>query len=210
LDIGFELTIQHYSTRITVTMNELHRVAQFVLPANRAMVDQYMFCYGFDTIDELLSGVKKGIKDEEWDNELFEKFSEYVKGEEARLKAALVAARWRIDAADMLALITGPGRLEKVSLFAQLFGACVNSPKYVLPLLLLLLEQHVEEIKKCGEVVVKSDALLAGASSLDVLWVAVDSRVDDLRGSYLFARRFDPVLNGLCSHIQAAEPRYRT
>jgi hypothetical protein len=114
--------MQYYSKRITATMDKLHLAAQFALPVNRAVVDRYMFCYGLDAIDRLLSGVKKGIKDVEWNDELFEKFSEYVEKEEARLKTALAAAKWRIDAADMLALITGPGRLEKVRVLHPSIG----------------------------------------------------------------------------------------
>jgi hypothetical protein len=74
--------------------------------------------------------------------------------------------------------------------FTRPLGACFDYSKYVLPLLLLLLEHDVEEFKKCGEVIVKSDALLAEASSLEVLWGAVDSRVENLRGLYLFGIHF--------------------
>jgi hypothetical protein len=74
-----------------------------------------MFSSSMDTVDELMSGVKYGCKGFEWDDELFSKFSGYIHDEEERLKTGLVLAQYRIDAQDMLALITGPGRLEKVS-----------------------------------------------------------------------------------------------
>jgi hypothetical protein len=49
------------------------------------------------------------------DTDLREKTQEYVLQEEARIKANLESIKYDIDAPNTLALITGPGRIEKVT-----------------------------------------------------------------------------------------------
>lgn len=52
-------------------------------------------------------------KDEE---NLLKPFQEYVTGEEKRLEDNLKALRYKIDALNTLALVTGPGPVERVSI----------------------------------------------------------------------------------------------
>lgn len=43
-----------------------------------------------------------------------ERFKSHVNAEEQRLREALEAVKYKIDAMDALLLVTGPGRIEKV------------------------------------------------------------------------------------------------
>jgi hypothetical protein len=81
-----------------------------VLPPNREPIDDY-FTYVWEPIHTLTAAVLKlppGPNNPE-------KFKSYLEAEEARLGENLKAVDYTIDGTDTLTLITGVGRIEKVS-----------------------------------------------------------------------------------------------
>ena len=77
------------------------------------MVNRYLCDSSMVRTEQLLRSVApyRGIND----TDLREKTQEYVLQEEARIKANLESIKYDIDAPNTLALITGPGRIEKVA-----------------------------------------------------------------------------------------------
>ena len=84
-----------------------------LLPANRQMVNKYLCDPSMARTEQLLRSVApyRGTND----TDLREKTQEYVLQEKARIKANLESIKYDIDAPNTLALITGPGRIEKVT-----------------------------------------------------------------------------------------------
>ena len=83
-----------------------------VLPVNRSLVDRYLGDNILHRVDLLMRSVT--IYEDRGDSDLREKIQPYVAEEERRLRSTLESIAWDIDTMDTLALITGPGRIEKV------------------------------------------------------------------------------------------------
>lgn len=54
-----------------------------------------------------------------WDENLFDKFKEYVEQEEARIEKNLEDIKYILDGQDTMVLVAGNGRLEKVGFAAE-------------------------------------------------------------------------------------------
>ena len=83
-----------------------------VLPPNRQSVDDY-FTFAWFTIHTLTAAVTP--LQPEPGTSTWDKFKTYLEAEEARLSTNLKAVDYVIDGTDTLTLITGAGRIEKVS-----------------------------------------------------------------------------------------------
>jgi hypothetical protein len=83
-----------------------------LLPVNRQIVNWYLCEASMDRIKRLLRSVAPYQGANEAD--LREKIRPYVLQEEQRIKDNLEAVKYDIDAPNTLALITGPGRIERV------------------------------------------------------------------------------------------------
>lgn len=83
-----------------------------VLPVNRSLVDKYFGDNVLHRVDLLMRSVT--THEGRGDSDLREKIQPYVAEEEERLRSTLESIAWDIDTMDTLALITGPGRIEKV------------------------------------------------------------------------------------------------
>lgn len=69
-------------------------------------------------VDRLLAGVRENVQDFEWDEsgeELFERFKDYVKGNEDGMKDTLLFLKYYIDDSNILAAVTKSARVETVS-----------------------------------------------------------------------------------------------
>lgn len=91
-----------------------HLLETDVLPMNRPTLDQYLNMFSFDRLETMLSAVDREPYDQ--DEELIARFAPYVKSEEDRIAANLKSVAYEIDEQDTLALVTGPGRIERVRL----------------------------------------------------------------------------------------------
>jgi hypothetical protein len=83
-----------------------------VLPPNRRSVDDY-FRFVWDAAHTLTAAVTSLQPDSGPSSG--DKFKSYLEAEEARLGTNLKAVDYTIDGTDTLTLITGVGRVEKVS-----------------------------------------------------------------------------------------------
>lgn len=80
-----------------------------VLGANQGSVLSY-FSSVWTSVRTLTAALEGQFAEKDED-----KFKDYVEAEEERLKTNLEAVNYIIDGLDTLSLITGPGRIEKVS-----------------------------------------------------------------------------------------------
>ena len=81
-----------------------------VLPPNRESIDDY-----FTDVWEPIHTLTAAVISLQPGSSNPEKFKPYLEAEEARLSANLKAVDYIIDGTDTLTLITGEGRIEKVS-----------------------------------------------------------------------------------------------
>ena len=105
-------------------MEYLHKIEEIVakmfaiLPAiqsaNRTSVNKYLM-----KVHDDITTLQRSLDTCDVNHSLQAKFSSYVQEEEARLKDNLAAVDYDIDEMDTLALVTGPGRIEKVSVYLR-------------------------------------------------------------------------------------------
>jgi hypothetical protein len=108
---GFKWSIIDYANKLEHLFAKMEGVRTTVLPPNREAVDLY-FKWVWAPVHTLTAAVlslSSGIDDSE-------KFKSYLEAEEARLGKNLDAVNYVIDGIDTLTLITGVGRIEKVSI----------------------------------------------------------------------------------------------
>jgi hypothetical protein len=108
--VGFRASIINYAKQIEELFAKMEGVRSHVLPPNREAIDDY-FTYVWEPIHTLTAAViplQPGPNNPE-------KFKPYLEAEESRLAANLKAVDYIIDGTDTLTLITGAGRIEKVS-----------------------------------------------------------------------------------------------
>lgn len=81
-----------------------------ILSSNRGPVNKYL-----SDIYQVVTSFEAAINPCYINETLQSKFKDYVQSEEHRLRHNLQTVRYNIDAMDTLALVTGPGRIGKVS-----------------------------------------------------------------------------------------------
>jgi hypothetical protein len=109
---GYKESIIDYANRIETLfgkMDSLYNNPE-VLPLNRGSISNY-FDFVWKFIHALITPVLR-LQSEPKD---FENFRSYIEEEEARLGNSLKRVHFIIDGVDTLTLITGAGRIEKVS-----------------------------------------------------------------------------------------------
>lgn len=108
--VGFNMAIGAQCSAIVAIHQEMLSLIPILLPENRRKARQYLS----DTwlrIQTILSSLEY-----KWSTESLEKiFKDYIDGEEERIRRNLVDIKYNIDAIDTLYLVTGPGRIEKVT-----------------------------------------------------------------------------------------------
>ncbi len=110
------MTLLQYRTQILTLLQQMHTAAEQTLPANRVFVDAFLGAFPFKILDNLLSGFQEQIPYHgtlNWND--WSKFLPYLQSDEKRLKDQLEAFQYSIDTSVSLLLITGSGRLERVS-----------------------------------------------------------------------------------------------
>ena len=107
---GYRASIIDYANKIEELFAKMEGVRANVLPPNREAIDDY-FTYVWEPVHTLTAAalsLQPGPNNPD-------KFKPYLEAEEARLDANLKAVDYILDGTDTLALITGVGRIEKVS-----------------------------------------------------------------------------------------------
>ena len=108
--IGWQMTTTKYRDMIVNICAKMFAIRPHVHPANRHAVDIYL-----QTVWQKISTLTLSFVNANQPDSLQERFKSYIEAEEIRLREGLETIRYDIDAMDTLLLITGPGRIEKVS-----------------------------------------------------------------------------------------------
>lgn len=105
--------------KIKILFNKMFGMLPEISPENRIYTDKYLdFCW------KLLFGVIAAVEYRDVPNGTGTQFASYVEAEEKRLQANLNGIRYDIDELDALSLVTGPGRIEKVSATTPITVSC--------------------------------------------------------------------------------------
>jgi len=108
--VGYRASIIAYALKIQDLLAKMDGVRAEVLPLNlQAIVDYFSFVWG--PVHTLIVPILS-LQPPQDDSD---KFTSYIEAEEARLQNNLRAVDYVIDGIDTLTLITGVGRVEKVS-----------------------------------------------------------------------------------------------
>jgi len=107
---GYRASIIDYANKIEELFAKMEGIRSDVLPLNLQSVVRY-FTQVWEPVHTLIAAVLS-LQPSQDDPE---KFKSYIEAEEARIRNNLRAVDFIIDGTDTLALITGVGRVEKVS-----------------------------------------------------------------------------------------------
>ncbi|KAJ7248435.1 hypothetical protein C8J57DRAFT_1358239 [Mycena rebaudengoi] len=156
--IGWHQSIALYKTKIRELIAKMFAIMTNVLPANRATANEYL-----DLVYRGVTSLESSIAPCFITDSLQEKFRSYVEAEEARLRDNLKDVRYDIDARDTLALVIGPGRIERVSIF------CCN------------LQRDFEIFRIAQTRVIHPDELWDSTETIKYVIEAVEERVETLK-----------------------------
>ena len=112
LRVGYRASIIDYANKIEELFAKMEGVHVEVLPPNRRSVDNY-FRSVWESVHTLTAAATRLQTDSA--SSSGDKFKPHLEAEEARLITNLKAVDYTIDGTDTLTLITGIGRIEKVS-----------------------------------------------------------------------------------------------
>lgn len=108
--IGHRAAMVHYKLLIEELFAKMEGIIPELRLENRGSAHDY-FAMSWKAIHTLTAGLDDHTPDPNQ-----ERFATYVESEEKRVKANLEAVDYIIDGLDTLSLVTGAGRIEKVSL----------------------------------------------------------------------------------------------
>jgi hypothetical protein len=108
--VGHRASIIDYALKIEDLFAKMEGVRAEVLPLNLQAIIKY-FTFVWEPVQTLIAAVLS-LQQSHDDPD---KFKPYIEAEEARLENNLRAVDYIIDGTDTLPLITGVGRVEKVS-----------------------------------------------------------------------------------------------
>lgn len=109
----------HYNNKLNALVAEM-----FALVPHLRIENRLKACWYLVTVWPILAQVLATFDRVEVDIEgdLWGRFQGYIESEENRLEEGLKTFHYFIDAADTVTLITGPGRIERVSLNLPCFA----------------------------------------------------------------------------------------
>ena len=107
---GWRLVAGVYIKRITKLLSWIRNAIPHVLSRNRNAVDSYFW---FQWLVVMLIDGFQSKRTKLEDGILLRHFEAYMSLEETRIRKNLQKVKYRVDASDTLALVLGPGPLEK-------------------------------------------------------------------------------------------------
>jgi len=107
--IGWHQSMVVYRNLIRDIIEKMFLILPKIRLENRSPVNNYLAL-----VDRLVTSLQTSLGAWDIDEHLQERFTSYIKAEEARLKRNLEDVHYNIDAMNTLVLITGPGRIERV------------------------------------------------------------------------------------------------
>jgi len=177
--IGYRESIIDYAYKINELFSKMDGLRTEVLPINRNAVTSY-FANIWEFVHRLIAPLLSLQPASGQDDS--EKFRSYLEAEEARLDNNLKAVDYIIDGTDTLTLITGVGRIEKVSTcqLCQHDTWFIYELQTVFPLLYLMIKHQYEIMRTMRTKVLDSRELSEHTNSMLHVRDAIRYRVDDL------------------------------
>lgn len=179
---GWHFILSEYKTKICGVINNMYDSRKHLLPTNRAMVDMYLDSSIVQRVDLIVDPLEPFLT--ALDDNMKRKSLRYAKEEERRMEANLKIMAYEIDAPSTLALVTGSGRIEKVSMFSNLRTSLTNALKYLFPLLFLLLRHHSRIINVAAREILSREELVTAVNSIQLVLDMVEERVRTLQGKH--------------------------
>ncbi|KAF8529742.1 hypothetical protein BU17DRAFT_36449, partial [Hysterangium stoloniferum] len=161
--VGWHMTLADYSSKIWELTGKMFAILPTIRSENLCFVNDYLKQV-YKRVTTLQNSVNASYRNEV----LKARFQSYVDAEEERLKKNLQAIKYDIDELDTIALVTGPGRIEK----------------YVFPILYLLLKQHFEIFRVCQKRIIHHDELEDAADTIEWVFDAVAARYNTLHAIF--------------------------
>ncbi|KAF8516788.1 hypothetical protein JB92DRAFT_2909192 [Gautieria morchelliformis] len=161
--VGWHQALTEYSVNIRDIVGKMFAVLPTIRPENRNAVNDYLLAV-YEPVTTLIDSINYCPRSDA----LRARFKSYTDSEEERLRINLDEIDYDIDAMDTLALVTGPGRIER----------------FALPLLYLLLKRHFEIFRISQTRITHPDELWDAADT--IMWVisAVYERVNVLQSIF--------------------------
>ncbi|KAK0462478.1 uncharacterized protein EV420DRAFT_1265318 [Desarmillaria tabescens] len=161
---GWHVSLNQYKKKIRMILSTMYSTFPHVLPANREAVVLYLQHDAIYQVDKLLQSTRDLPPNASESSELRRLTEAYTQSEEARLMRNLEDVLYDIDAKSTVALITGPGRIER----------------YIYPMLYLLLRHQLRVVRLSTRLVLDPYEMSNMSSSLWNLFSVVDQRMHNL------------------------------
>ena len=167
-------------------MLEMHKTLPEIHVANRAYVDDYLDNYSLRQIEALISSIKPLPISFEKPSKL-RKIAEDVAAAQSKiLEDNLSVAKYVIETdEDVVAIIQGSTRVEAVSRSHPVLfevSRLIAGVKWILPLLFLLLNRHLQIIQLAKYIVMDEDEFAIHIQSLRCVVAVFNERVKNLEG----------------------------
>jgi hypothetical protein len=182
--VGWQASISKYKNQIYGVVQTMFQVLEHVLPSNRRAIDEYLFHASFWRIELLLRSTRSIGWKVMADPDLARITEVYSGKEEERIEVNLKDVGYELDTPATVALVTGEGRIERVSGKIALFGMKLMGCglQYIFPLLYLLLKRHLKVMKLACQHVLDAEELACLNESLVSVLLTVDERIQNLEG----------------------------
>ncbi|TFK50545.1 hypothetical protein OE88DRAFT_1736072 [Heliocybe sulcata] len=162
---GFPQVLFHYHEKIKSTLCTIFHYKDQVLPANRALADRFLGSCAVLLVDCLLKGIEEGLEHYDYNEKLYQKFSDHVDSEEERLRVKLEDFKFHVDAPNTLHIITGRMRLET----------------YIAPVLYLLLDRLSTVMRLAQSYTLDERELSLAGETLSIIWRCTFDRISGLK-----------------------------
>jgi hypothetical protein len=183
--IGWHLSIDHYRKKIYQLIQRMMTLTENVHPSNQRYVHEYFTHDTFNRIELLLRSTKPASHDIRGDPQLMKLTGAYTDFEEERLEERLKGVAYEIDAVSTVSLLTGPGKIEKVSASMFYAIAMLICSQYIYPILYLLLKRDLSILQLARKNILDPDELWDRNLALWTLFRAFDERIKELTGKFL-------------------------
>lgn len=122
--VGWQASISKYKTQIYTLVQTMFQVLEHVLPSNRRAIDEYLFHASFWRIELLLRSTRSISFKVMADQDLARITEAYSAAEEERIETNLKDVAYELDTPATVSLVTGEGRIERVSVGIDLSAGC--------------------------------------------------------------------------------------
>jgi hypothetical protein len=176
---GWHQSMQVYINKITELLSKMFAILPAVLPINKSAANTYLKMI-YIAVWTVVASLNRCYVNER----LQLKFADYVAAEEARLRGNLETVNYDIDEPATLELITGQGRIDRVSPPVKLIlgVTCIFMRfQFLLPVMYLLLERHFQILRVSQTRTLHPDELWDARDTLGYVVDAFIARLEMLQ-----------------------------